>query len=77
MSGDAQNYAPFQAEKGDTRASVQERVLEYYNNRLFQLAQPVQRGAHWTNRNRAKPAVGAATDAAADAAPAAATEAAS
>lgn len=51
-----QQYAPFQAEKGDTRANVQERVLEYYNNRLFQLAQPVQRGAHWTNRNRAKPA---------------------
>jgi hypothetical protein len=65
-----QNYAPFQAEKGDTRANVQERVLEYYNNRLFQLAQPVQRGAHWTNRNRAKtaaPAADATTDSSAPA----------
>ncbi len=51
VSGDMQNYAPFMAANGDTRASVQERVLQYYNNRLFQLSQPTQRGSHWAKRN--------------------------
>lgn len=51
VSGDMQNYAPFMAASGDTRASVQERVLQFYNNRLFQLSQPTQRGSHWAKRN--------------------------
>jgi hypothetical protein len=51
VSGDMQNYAPFMAASNDTRASVQERVLQFYNNRLFQLSQPTQRGSHWAKRN--------------------------
>ena len=51
VSGDMQNYAPFLTASGDTRASVQERVLQFYNNRLFQLSQPTQRGSHWAKRN--------------------------
>ena len=57
VSGDAQSYAPFQAVKEDTRASVQQRVVEYYTNRLTRLAEPSVRGAHWSNRNTSsKPA---------------------
>ena len=57
VSGDAQSYYPFQAVKEDTRASVQQRVVEYYTNRLTRLAEPTVRGAHWSNRNSAsKPA---------------------
>jgi hypothetical protein len=47
VSGDAQMYAPFQTEKGDTQKSVQERVLAFYNNRLFAIAQPSKRGGGW------------------------------
>ena len=57
VSGDQQSYAPFQAVKEDTRASVQQRVVEYYTNRLTRLAEPSVRGAHWSNRNSSKPAV--------------------
>jgi len=45
-----QSYAPFQADKSDTQASVQERILAFYTSRLFQLAQPTQRGSHWSRR---------------------------
>jgi hypothetical protein len=51
VSRDAQRYAPFQALSSDTRASVQERVVAFYTNRLFQLTQPTQRGSHWGKRN--------------------------
>jgi hypothetical protein len=54
VSGDAQSYAPFQAVKEDTRASVQQRIVEYYTNRLVRLAEPTVRGAHWSNRNSAQ-----------------------
>ncbi len=50
VSGDMQNYAPFQASSGDTQDSVQERVVQFYTSRLFQLAQPAQRGSHWSRR---------------------------
>ena len=50
VSGDGQRYAPFVALKSDTRASVQERVIAFYLNRLFQLSQPTRRGAHWGKR---------------------------
>ena len=57
VSGDMQSYAPFQASTSDTQASVQERVIAFYNSRLHQLAQPVQRGSHWSRRTPpAKPA---------------------
>lgn len=56
-----QSYAPFQAQKGDTQASVQERVVAFYNSRLYQLSQPTQRGSHWSRRTPpAKPAPAAA-----------------
>ena len=57
VSGDGQRYAPFLASKSDTRASVQERVVAFYLNRLFQLTQPTRRGAHWGKRPT--PAAGA------------------
>jgi hypothetical protein len=50
VSGDMQTYAPFKVETSDTRDSVQDRVVEYYNNRLFRLTQPSQRGSHWGQR---------------------------
>jgi hypothetical protein len=56
VSGDQQRYAPFRAAASDTRASVQERVVAFYNNRLFQLTQPTQRGSHWGKRNVPAPA---------------------
>jgi hypothetical protein len=57
VTGDAQSYAPFEAAKSDTRASVQERVLKFYTNRLFALSQPTQRHSHWGKRSAAeKPA---------------------
>ncbi len=51
VSGDPQSYAPFATASSDTRATVQERVLQFYMNRLFHLAQPTQRGGHWGKRN--------------------------
>lgn len=51
VSGDAQRYAPFRTARGDTRESVQTRVLEFYTNRLFRLTQPTVRGSHWGKRN--------------------------
>lgn len=50
VSGDRQRYAPFRTAKGDTRASVQTRVVAFYENRLFLLAQPSVRGSHWGRR---------------------------
>lgn len=57
VSGDAQSYAPFEAKSGDTRDSVQERVLQFYRNRLFALAQPSKRGSHWGTRKPVTPTV--------------------
>lgn len=50
VSGDMQRYAVFQAVEGDTKGSVQERVLAFYNNRLYKLAQPTQRPSQWRKR---------------------------
>lgn len=58
VSRDPQRYAPFRAERTDTRTSVQERIVAFYDNRIFQLAQPRERGSHWGSRKR--PADGAA-----------------
>lgn len=52
VSKDMQSYAPFQALPTDTAESVEERIVTYYTNRLFQLSQPSQRGSHWANRGR-------------------------
>ncbi len=61
VSSDMQRYAPFRAVSDDTRASVQDRVIAFYNNRLFQLTQPTQRGSHWGKRtpSAVAPATGA------------------
>lgn len=61
VSGDQQRYAPFRAESSDTRATVQERIVGFYANRLFQLAQPRERGGHWGSRK--KPTTAAAPEA--------------
>ena len=51
VSGDPQRYAMFQAAEGDTRPSVQERVIAFYANRLWKLAQPAQqRPSQWRKR---------------------------
>lgn len=47
VSGDAQSYGAFQAASSDTRTSVQERVLQFYTNRLFALSQPSKRPGGW------------------------------
>lgn len=52
VSGDPQRYAPFRAASSDTRTSVQERVIAFYTNRLYQLAQPRERGGHFGSRKR-------------------------
>lgn len=59
-SGDAQRYAAFRAASSDTRTNVQERVVAYYENRLFQLAQPRERGAQFGNGKRGPKPVPAA-----------------
>lgn len=63
VSGDAQRYAPFRAARGDTKATVQQRIVEFYTNRLFQLTQPTQRGSHWSKK-KAPEAAAAPTEAA-------------
>lgn len=50
VTGDAQRYAPFRTASGDTRASVQERMVQFYTDRLFRLTQPTVRGGQWGNR---------------------------
>ena len=69
VTGDAQRYAPFRAVSDDTRGSVQKRVLAFYNNRLFQLTQPIQRGSHWGKRPEPTTAAAQAAQAAKAAVP--------
>lgn len=59
VSGDQQNYAPFRAEKGDTKKSVQPRVVSFYKHRLARLAEPP------VQRNRGRPPGSGAKQAAA------------
>jgi len=49
VSGDQQNYAPFRAEKGDTKKTVQPRIVGFYKHRLARLAEPP------VQRNRGRP----------------------
>ena len=62
VSRDSQSYGAFQAASNDTKASVQARVLQFYTNRLFALAQPAKRGGGWGGQGR--PAAAVTTDAA-------------
>jgi hypothetical protein len=50
VTGDTSMYAPFQAVSSDTRTSVQERVVAFYNNRVFKRSQPTVRGGQWGRR---------------------------
>ena len=43
VSDDSQRYARFEAAAGDTRSTVRSRIVEYYEHRLWALAQPVLR----------------------------------
>lgn len=65
VSGDAQRYAPFRTAKDDTLASVSQRVVKFYADRLFALSQPTERGSHWGKRNNSGAAKAAAVKAAA------------
>ena len=61
VSGDQQNYAPFRAEKGDTKKTVQPRIVGFYKHRLARLAEPpVQRNRGRPPGSGAKPVVAAA-----------------
>jgi hypothetical protein len=40
VSHDAQRYAPFEARSGDTQQSVRERIIAYYEHRVWLRAQP-------------------------------------
>lgn len=42
VSGDAQRYAPFHPEPDDTKHSVRERIVSYYNAILVRRAMPPQ-----------------------------------
>jgi hypothetical protein len=42
VSGDPQRYAPFHPEPGDTKNSVRERIVGYYNALLVRRAMPPQ-----------------------------------
>lgn len=70
VSHDSQRYAPFRAERGDTQATVRERIVAFYTNRLFHLAQPPRRGAQFGSRPGRPPVPSASADAAAPVAPA-------
>ena len=63
VSDDLQRYAPFQASRGDTRGSVQERIVKYYTDLLFRRSQPVEPRSHWAQRNRPARPTPASTDA--------------
>lgn len=64
ISGDAQRYAPFRTAKDDSMASVSQRVVKFYADRLFALSQPTERGSHWGKRNNSGAAKAAAVKAA-------------
>ena len=64
VSGDQQNYAPFRAEKGDTKKTVQPKVVAFYKHRLARLAEPpVQRNRGRPPGSGNKPVVEAETEA--------------
>lgn len=52
VSNDVHRYAPFQASKGDTRGSVQDRIVKYYTDLLVRRSRPAEPRAHWGQRNR-------------------------
>lgn len=47
VSGDPQRYARFEATARDTKSSVQARIIEYYEHRLWVRAQPVVQRQHF------------------------------
>ena len=53
VSGDSSRYAPFQAARGDTEASVRDRIVAYYQNMLARRAEPAR---SWHNRGQPRPA---------------------
>ena len=55
---DHHRYAPFRAESTDTRASVQKRVVQYYEEMLARRAQPAV--SPWQRRRDARDAAQAA-----------------
>ena len=53
VSDDSQRYARFEAKPGDTRKSVQARIVEYYEHRLWVRAQPVVPRQHFGRPKKA------------------------
>ena len=56
VSNDNSRYAPFPATAGDTRKSVKERVVGYYENHLARRAAPPPQRAHWAQKQKQKQA---------------------
>lgn len=52
VSGDAQRYAPFHAVVGDSRKSVESRIVAYYTNLLARRAEPRVPRGHWARRQQ-------------------------
>ena len=52
VSGDGQRYAPFQAAKNDTQATVRDRIVTYYKEHLARKAMPAVTRQHWASRGR-------------------------
>lgn len=52
VSGDANHYAPFRAESGDTRESVRQRIIEYYTNHLAHRSGAFAAASPWARRDR-------------------------
>src|SRR5919199_3809860 len=50
VSGDAQRYAPFRAEAGDTEDAVRSRIVSYYGDLIERRAQPAAPRGHWHRR---------------------------
>jgi hypothetical protein len=52
ISGEAQRYAAFRSESGDTKASLQQRVIEYYAQLLVDRARPREIRGRWGQRQQ-------------------------
>ena len=69
VSGDAQRYAPFRAEPGDTEDAVRSRIVSYYGDLIERRAQPAAPRGHWHRRGNGAAGAAGAAPASADGAP--------
>ena len=55
VSSDSNRYAPFEAASGDTRQSIQTRIVAYYEHRLRVRAQPAAPRQHFGRPSKPGP----------------------